>query len=190
MNRLQIRYLAPISLLMLLLGGCLTASHKEMRLSLNPDGKSGSGTILFSHIHSEATEDTTDQTKKDFNSLISEYYQGKKFEMATKGIKNIKKRLYLDGKDLMGEVTFEFDNIADLGFFRYNGRGPFLYYVLSDGYFTSGQFEVSNGSYGGEKMPIIFWDENSRDFYVKVALSSPQSPERSIIPLYQAWVKK
>lgn len=175
---------------MLLFGGCLTASHKEMRLTLNPDGKSGSGMILFSHIHSEATEDTTDATKKDFNSLISEYYQGKKFEMATKGIKNIKKRLYLDGKDLMGEITFDFADIADLGFFRYNGRGPFLYYVLADGYFTSGQFEVSNGSYGGEKMPIVFWDENTKDFYVKVGLSSPQSPERSIIPLYQAWVKR
>ncbi len=177
-------------LIVALFNGCLTASHKEMRLSLNADGKSGTGTILFTHIHSEVNEDTTNVTTKDFNALISEYYQGKKFETATKGIKNIKKRLYLDGKDLMGEVTFEFDNVADLGFFRFNGRGPFLYYVLSDGYFTSGDYVLSNGSYGGEKMPIVFWDENARDFYVKVALSSPQSPERSIVPLYQAWVKK
>jgi hypothetical protein len=170
--------------------GCLTADLKELRLSLKPDGKSGTGSIVFSKIHSEMSSDTANNTKADFNSLVTEYYQGKKIDESLKGTHNIKKRLYLDGNDLMGEVTFEFENIADLGFFQFNGTGPYMYYTLSDGVFTSGQFEASNGSYGGEKMPIIFWDSSARDFYVKISLASSQSPQRSITSLYKTWTAK
>ena len=186
------KHIAPIFIILLAIWsvGCLTAEHKELRLSLKPDGKSGTGILFFSRIHSEMASDTSNNTKEDFNSLITEYYQGKKIDESLKGTHNIKKRLYLDGNDLMGEVTFEFDDITDLGFYRYNNSGPFMYYTLADGVFTSGQFEASNGSYGGEKMPLIFWDASSRDFYVKISLSSSLSPQRSIVSLYKTWASK
>lgn len=184
---------APIAIFTILAvfcSGCLTADLKELRISLKPDGKSGTGSIVFSRIHSEMSSDTANNTREDFNSLITEYYQGKKIDETLKGTHNIKKRLYLDGNDLMGEVTFEFNNVADLGFFQFNNSGPFMYYTLADGVFTSGQFEASNGSYGGEKMPIVFWDSSTRDFYLKISLSSRESPHRSIIPLYKTWAAK
>ncbi|MDP4219462.1 MAG: hypothetical protein Q8916_02750 [Bacteroidota bacterium] len=172
--------------------GCLTAEHKEVRLTLNADGKSGTGKMTFTNIVSEPDDSSKDNSKDDFNNaLITEYYQGRKMEESNKGMRNVKKRLYLDGDDLMGEVTFEFDDITKLGFFRYKGEGPYMYYTISDGYFTSGQFEATNGTYGDEKtMPVIFWDATARDFYFKVALSTPNVVHHSLAKFYKDWAKK
>jgi hypothetical protein len=172
--------------------GCLSADHKETRLTLNADGKSGSGKIIFTNIVSEPDDSTKDNSKDDFNkSLITEYYQGRKIEEANKGMHNVHKRLYLEGDVLMAEITFDFDDITQLGFYRYKGEGPYMYYTISDGYFTSGQFEATNGSYGDEKnMPVIFWDASARDLYIKVALSTPNVVHHSLAPLYKEWVKK
>ncbi|MFI5263454.1 MAG: hypothetical protein ACHQM6_02955 [Candidatus Kapaibacterium sp.] len=176
----------------LLFSGCLTADHKEIRLTLNADGKSGTGKITFTNIVSEPDDSSKDNSKDDFNNtLITEYYQGRKIEESTKGMQNVKKRLYLEDDKLMGEVTFDFDDIANLGFYRYKGQGPYMYYTISDGYFTSGQFEATNGTYGDEKtMPVIFWDANAKDFYFKVALSTPNVVHHSLSNFYKEWAKK
>ncbi len=183
----------PIALVALVfLTSCLTADHKEIRLTLNADGKSGTGKITFTNIVSEPDDSSKDNSKDDFNNtLITEYYQGRKFEEGNKGMRNIKKRLYMDGDILMGEITFEFDDITKLGFFRYKGAGPYMYYTISDGYFTSGQFESTNGTYGDEKtMPVIFWDAAAKDFYLKVGLSTPNVVHHSLSKYYKDWAKK
>jgi hypothetical protein len=174
-----------------IISGCLSADHKETRLTLNPDGKSGSGKIIFNNIVSEPDDSSKDNSIDDFHkSLITEYYQGRKIEESNKGMKNVKKRLYLDGDNLMGEITFDFDDITKLGFYRYKGEGPYMYYTIKDGLFTSGQFESSNGTFGDETtMPVIFWDADARDFYFKVSLSTPNVVHHSLAKLYQEWAK-
>lgn len=184
------QFLALFTMLALLFGGCLTAEQKELRLSLNADGKSGTGTIVFTGIASEQGDDTMNVSNEDFNSLISEYYQGKTLENALVGTSNIKKRLFINENQLVGELSFEFEDIEKLGFFRYKGMGPYQYYTLADGYFTSGQFAASNGTFGGDKMPIVFWDETVKDFYVKMSLSSPGAPRTSLLDKYTDWEKK
>jgi len=182
----SLRLFSSLIVLSALLTGCLTAEHKEMRLRLNEDGKSGSGVILFTNISSEPG-DTADVSKEDFNTLITEYYQGRRIETEHKGMKNVKKRLYkIEGK-LMGEITFDFDDVSDLGIYRYQDQGPYMYYTIADGFFTSGQYEASNGSYGGEKMPIIFWEPNQRELYYKMTMSTPQEYRRPLTALFQDW---
>jgi hypothetical protein len=184
------QFLTLFALLAILFGGCLTAEQKELRLSLNADGKSGTGTIIFTGIASEQGDDTMDVSKEDLNSLITEYYQGKTLENAMPGTSNVKKRLFTSGGQLVGELSFDFADISKLGFFRYKNQGPYQYYTLADGYFTSGQFAASNGTFGGEKMPIVFWDEVTKDFYVKMSLSSPGAPRTSLLEKYKEWEKK
>src|SRR5437867_1869703 len=119
-----------------LLTGCLSADHKEIRLSLNADGKSGTGKIIFTNIISEPDDSTKDNSKEDFTgALITEYYEGRKIEGTNKGMRNVKKRLYMEDDMLMGEITFDFDDITKLGFYRYKGEGPYMYYTIGDGYF-------------------------------------------------------
>lgn len=178
--------LCSLFILGALVSGCLTAEHKEMRLKLNEDGKSGTGTIVFTNISSEPG-DTADVSKDDFNTLITEYYQGRKIETENKGMRNVHKRLYkIDGK-LMGEITFDFDDLETMGIYRFKDQGPYMYYTVADGFFTSGQYEASNGSYGGEKMPIIFWDPDQKELYYKMALSTPQEFRKPLAALFQDW---
>jgi hypothetical protein len=169
-----------------LLSGCLTAENKEVHLRLNPDGRTGSGTILFSNIMS-SPGDTTDVSQEDFNSLIAEYYQGRKLEMENKGMKNVRKKLFKQDGKLMGEVEFDFDDLTSLGIFRYKETGPYMYYTVGDGFFTSGQYVSSNGSYMGERMPIIVWDPTAKELYYTMQLTTPQEVHKPLIAQFESW---
>ena len=176
----------PFCLLVLFaFSGCLTADHKEVRLSLDPNGKSGHGLIIFSKI-SSSVGDTSDVSKQDFNSLVAEYYQGRRIEIENTGMKNVKKKLYKAEGQLIGEISFDFDDVSTLGVLRYK-NGPYMYYTISDGFFTSGLYETSNGSYMGEKLPVIFWDTDERDLNFKMSLTTAQEAHKSLIPYYDAW---
>jgi hypothetical protein len=170
-----------------LLSGCLTAEFKEIRISLNADGKSGTGSMIFTDIGSEQGDDSSDISNEDFNSLLTEYYHGKTLETAMPNIQNIRKRLFISGGKLMGELTFDFSDIAKIGFFRYKNEGPYIYYTLSDGYFTSGQFTSSNGTFINEKMPLVFWDSTTKDFFLKMSLSSAGAKRISLANQYINW---
>jgi hypothetical protein len=184
---MKIRYVTLILLFCTsLFTGCLTAEYKDIRLKLNADGKSGSGIMLFTGI-SSSPGDTLDVSHEDFNSLINEYYLGNKIETENKGMKNVKKRLFMQNGTLYGEVSFEFDKLEDLGIYRHNDAGPYMYYTVADGFFTSGQYEESNGSYGGEKLPLVFWEPNTRDFHIKMALSTPQEIRKPLAHLFESW---
>ena len=168
------------------LSGCLTAEHKEVHLRLNPDGKTGTGSILFSNIMS-SPGDTADVSQEDFNSLIAEYYQGRQLEMENKGMKNVKKKLFKKDGKLMGEVDFDFDDLSSLGIYRYKDSGPYMYYTVGDGFFTSGQYESSNGSYLGERMPVIFWEPTAKELYYTMQLTTPQEVHKPLIALFDSW---
>jgi len=169
-----------------LFSGCLTAEKKEVHLNLNDDGKSGSGRIIFTGI-SSSPGDSADVTKEDFNTLIAEYYQGRKIEMDNKGMKNVHKKLYRQDGKLVGEIDFDFDDISAIGIYRYKNTGPYMFYTVAEGFFTSGQYESSNGTYLGEKMPVIFWDSTQQELFYKMSLSSPQEPKKSLLAQFSDW---
>lgn len=187
-RRFSTRLIATAAALTLVvaLSGCLTAEYKEVRVRLNADGRTGSGTIYFTNIMS-SPGDTADVSQDDFNSLIAEYYQGRKLEMENKGMKNVRKKLYKQDGKLMGEVDFDFDDLSSLGIFRYKDAGPYMYYTVGDGFFTSGQYVSSNGSYMGEKMPVIFWESDAKELYYKMQLTTPQEVHKPLIAQFDSW---
>jgi hypothetical protein len=182
------RLFAPV-IACFILSGCLTSEFKEIRISLNPDG-SGKGSILYIGVSSEQADDTVSVAKEDFESLIADYLEGKSFETANPKLKNVKKRLFVRDGKLMGEVTFDFSDISAIGLYKHHGEGPYMYYTLIDGFLTSGQYAASNGSYGGEKMPVVFWPTNATEFYLKMALSSTETPKSSLVSNYETWQKR
>jgi hypothetical protein len=172
-----------------ILSGCLTAEKKEVHITINDDGVSGSGKIIFTGI-SSSPGDSLDVVNEDFNSLIAEYYQGRKIELENKGWKNVHKKLYQQEGKLMAEIDFDFNDISDLAIFRYKNSGPWMLYTVADGFFTSGQYESSNGTYLGEKLPVIFWDSTQHDLFYQMSLSTPQEPKKSLLVNYQSWLAK
>ena len=169
-----------------LLSGCLTADKKEVHLTLNDDGHSGSGRILFTGIASTPGDSTT-AVDEDFSSLVAEYYQGRKIELANPGMKNVHKTLFQKNGKLMGEIDFDFDDVSEIGIYRYKNSGPYMYYTVSEGFLTSGQYESSNGTYLGDKFPIIFWDSTEHDLSYAMTLTTPQEPKKPLVANFERW---
>lgn len=175
-------------LFLIMLSGCLSVESKEYSFKLNK-GKSGTGTIKFINIMSD-NKDSSGTPDADYTELIDSYLKGDKLKEDLPNIKNAKKRLFEEDNQLCGELTFDFDDITKLRFYEYKDQGPWCYYLAfsplgimggSESYFSS------NGIYGGENMPIIFWDGSQKEFTFKTTVTSPG---KTTISLLDMWNEK
>lgn len=98
--------------------------------------------------------------------------------------------MFEEDNQLCGEITFDFDDITKLRFYEYKDQGPWCYYLAfsplgimggSESYFSS------NGIYGGENMPIIFWDGSQKEFTFKTTVTSQG---KTTISLLDMWNQK
>lgn len=166
--------------------GCLTIESKEYSFKLGKE-KSGSGSIKFINIMSEIN-DSNSTVESDYNELIESYLKGEKLKEDLAGVKNMRKKLFEEDNQLCGEVSFDFDDITKLKFYKYKDSGPWCYYlsVFSMGLLggTESYFS-SNGTYAGENMPIIFWDGNQKEFMFKTSFKSPGKTATSLLNMWK-----
>lgn len=182
MTRFLFLALALIAILVLI-PGCLIVETKEYHITLK-NGVSGEARLVFNDIQSE-TDDTVDVSKTDFNQLIDLYLHGSQFERDNPGYKNVEKHLYeMDGK-LNGEVTFGFDSLAVMRIFQYDGDGPLMYFVGSP--LSSEVMVETNGTYGRDWMPLVFWPKGTKELYIKTRVVSQGSYHRPLLALFKAW---
>lgn len=173
-----------ISAFSLNLIGCLTVETKEYSFRLKR-GNSGEGRIKYINIM--RSEDSATTIENDYEELINTYLKGNKPEDEMLGIKNIKKRLFEEDNHLCGEITFEFEDISTLKFYRYKDV-VWCYYIpaSSFGLFGGGEsFFSSNGTYGGENMPVVFWDEKEKEFEFKTTVSQPDPKNTSLLEIWK-----
>lgn len=163
--------------------GCLTVEVKEYRITLKND-HSGEATIKFINIVSE-TDDSLDMSGDDFSQLIEFYLQGNQLERENPGFRNVRKRLYEENGVLVGELSFTFDSLAVVRFFKFNPDSPYMYFVGSP--LSSEQLLETNGTFGRDWMPVIFWPGDTRQLYVKTRVVSEVAFRRSLLPHFQAW---
>lgn len=178
----QFLLLGVMLLAMTLLGGCLLADRKTYRFTLNPDG-SGSGSITFYNLMS-VEEESEDVSVKDFTDLKERYLQGTEFEAQRPGLTNVKKRLFEKNGTLCGEFTFDFTSYEDVGLYRFEGKGPFMYFTRP-GDFNPEIYKSSNGTYGGESMPLVFWPEGTTTIEMESTFNKPERKATSLLGLYK-----
>lgn len=183
-NLSKSHFLTAILLIIGALGvsGCLTAERKETIFTVKPDG-SGSGKIIFYNIRS-IEEDGKDVSLGDYNELVNSYMKGAKFEDFYPDFLNMKKRLYRDKDQLNGELSFEFLHFNDVGLYRHQGTGPWMYHVGPKADFSVEHFENSNGTVANEKMPVVFWPDDTREFRIVARFDHSES-SRSLLPVYE-----
>ena len=169
----------------LFLSSCLTTEFKEYRFKINPDG-TGAGLIKYTNIMSQ-DDDGENVTFKDFDELISEWFDGTAFEAENPNLKVIDKRLFEENGMLCGEVSFSFENIDSIGFLRFKdcSCAPLLYYLGA----LNEIFTNSNGTYlgSGTEMPFIKWDGKTSDIYFKTRVQEDTEDCRGLLSLYQIW---
>ncbi|HVZ39551.1 MAG TPA: hypothetical protein VHI13_09760 [Candidatus Kapabacteria bacterium] len=162
--------------------GCLSADHKEVILTVKPDG-SGSGRVVFHDIVS-MEEGGKDVSVADYTELISTYYKGRKFEDYYPQYSNFKKRLFEEDGKLSGEITFDFGNYEDAGLFRYKGQGPWMYHVGVKSEFAAERYDTSNGTLGGETMPVVFWPAETHEFRISSHYDRSDATVRRLLSLF------
>ncbi|HHS49983.1 MAG TPA: hypothetical protein ENN07_02590 [candidate division Zixibacteria bacterium] len=164
--------------------GCLSFAEKQYTWQIQPDG-SGKGTIVYRNIFSSGNTDD-DYTADDFVQLINDYLEGETLENETPGMRNVKKKLFVEDGFLCGEVTFEFAHFNEVGFYQYKGKGPMMFYLSN----SSETFINSSGDWAGEDFPIVFWPEGTKEFNVVTTMGDPyEEGAVSLIPLYEHWEK-
>jgi len=165
--------------------GCLTVETKEYSFKLKK-GKSGEGRIKYINIMSDQ-KDSASAVEQDYRELIDSYLNGDKIKDEFPNIRIKKKRLYEEDNQLVGEVTFEFDDITKVRFYKYKDSGPWCYYLgsgfsmgrLSESYFSS------DGTWGGENMPVIFWDGTQKEFEFKTTVTAPEKNTLSLLDMWK-----
>ena len=171
---------------MVSLSGCLTFETKEYSYKLK-DGTSGTGKIKYINIM--RVDDSTTVIEDDYKDLVNSYLNGSKPEDEMTGVKNVKKRLFEEDNKLCGEITFDFDDLAALKFFKYKdivwtyniAPGSFGFFGGVESFFSS------NGTYGGEHMPVIFWDAKTKELLFKTTVSQN---DKKTISLLEIWKEK
>jgi hypothetical protein len=166
------------------LQGCLTFEAKEYSFKLK-DGNSGEGKIKYINIM--RTKDSLGSVESDYQSLIETYLKGNKPEDEFMGVKNVKKRLFEEDNRLCGEITFDFEDITKIKFFNYKDK-VWCYYIGSaqmNIFGSSESYFSSNGTYGGELMPVVFWDDNQKKFELKTVSTEPSDNTTSLLDIWK-----
>jgi hypothetical protein len=175
----------PLTVLLIVwsLSGCVTVENKEYHIKLTTN-HSGEATIKFIDIVSE-TDDTTDVSDDDFQQLIEFYLKGTQLETENPGFRNARKRLYEENGMLMGEVTFNFDSLSVVHLFKFDDDSPYMYFVGSP--LSSELLLEMNGSFGRDWMPVVFWEKDTWELYVKTKLVSEVVHHRSLLKNFREW---
>ena len=170
----------------LFLSGCLTCEKKVYTFEVKSDN-SGRLTVKYVNIMS-IKDDSLDVSSEDFQSLISDYMDGEELQNAFPDATVLSRRLYKEDGVLCGEVIYEFSDLNGAKLFRYKGEGPFMFclgcYSLDSEYYSE-----SNGEYGGEVMPIVFWEEGSKKLTLTTDVTYPDETTVSLLDNWLEWEK-
>ena len=109
-------------------------------------------------------------------------------ENAYPGAVNMKKRLFEENGVLCGEVTMEFADLTGVRLFQFDKKSPFMFYASS----VDGESYIeSNGTYGSEIMPVVFFDNKLKKITVTTSVSKPTDDTYvSLIKEYKKWKSK
>lgn len=161
---------------------CLTCEKKEYVFQITGPN-TGKLSIKYINIFSSLI-DSTGEVDSDYEELIGMWLKGVKIERDFPTAKKIKKRLFAENGTLCGEIVMEFDNLADAGIYRYMNSGPYMYNMSSvsdDGE----NFLQTNGEFGGDKMPVIFWPEDYTTLRFSSKISVTDSSTVSLLPMWE-----
>jgi hypothetical protein len=176
--------LIAVIITVLFLSGCLTCEKKEYSFVFT--GKdSGQLTIKFINVMS-TMDDSTDVSEEDFSSLITDYYEGTEMENGFPEATLVSKRLFEENGVLCGEIILDFANMAAGHLYQHNGKGPVMY-CLSCYSIDSEYYNESNGEYGGDVMPVVFWDQGLKTLTLSTDVTYPDETTVSLLDKYKEW---
>lgn len=169
--------------LALLLSSCLTIEEKEYTFEIKEDG-SGSLRIKYINILS-MKDDTATVTKSDFQELVTNYIEGDQLGQDYPDAVIRSKRIFEEGGVLCGEVIIDFKTLRSVGIYQYDPNCPYMFNINS--FLDSESFVSSNGEYGGDIMPVVFWPNNLSRLKLSTSITNPDETTISLLDEYRLW---
>lgn len=163
--------------------GCLTVEKKEYTFQLK-DNNSGTLTIKFINIMS-MKDDALDVSQNDFEELVTNYIEGNEIEMDYEKAMVRSKRLFEENGILCGEVIIDFNDLASVGLYQYDSKSPLMFNVGS--FLDSETYLQSNGEFGGEVMPVVFWAKSLKTLTLSTYITEPDETTVGLITEYHEW---
>ena len=179
----NIRPLISIILLAFIFTGCLTVEKKEYTFQLK-DNNSGTLTIKFVNIMS-MKDDALDVSQGDFEELVKNYVEGNEIETDYDKALVRSKRLFEENGVLCGEVVIDFENLASVGLYQYDSKSPLMFNVGS--FLDSETYLTSNGEFGGEVMPVVFWPKSLKTLSLTTYITDPDETTVGLLTEYNEW---
>lgn len=179
----NIKALSLFVLVALLITSCLTVEKKEYSFQLK-DNDSGTLTIKFINIMS-MKDDALDVSQSDFDELVTNYIDGSEIEMDYESALVRSKRLFEQNGVLCGEVIIDFDELKNVGLFQYDSKSPLMFNVGS--FLDSETYLTSNGEYGGEVMPVVFWPKSLKTLTLTTYITDPDETTIGLLREYNKW---
>lgn len=168
----------------LFLSGCLTCEKKEYTFELTGNN-SGRLTIKYINIMS-IMDDTIDVSAEDFESLLNDYYDGEELQNSFPEATVVSRRMFEENGVLCGEVVYEFANLNGAKLYQHQGKGPVMY-CLGCASLDSEYYAESNGEYGGEVMPIVFWEPGTKKLKLVTDVTYPDETTISLLDHFLQW---
>jgi len=166
------------------ISGCLTCEKKEYSFVFTGEN---SGRLTIKYINLLSTmDDGEDISEDDFQVLLNDYYEGAEIENEFPNATVVEKRLFEENGVLCGEIIFEFDDLAAANLYRYKGTGPIMY-CLSCFSIDTEYYDESNGVYGGDIMPVVFWEAELKKLRLTTDVTTPDETTVSLLDAYYNW---
>ncbi len=175
-------FIVLIGMLLIALPSCLTVEKKEYRFEFS--GKE-SGVLTIKYVNIMSVIDDDGDVEADFNELINEYLQGDLIENNFRFSKILSKRLFEEKGVLCGEVKLEFTELTAAHLFQYEEDGPIMM-SLNTGAGME-EYASSNGNYGGEIMPIVFWSDEKSCLDHITNITKPDHTSISLLDKFKEW---
>lgn len=183
MKTLKSLKLFSLFILALIMTSCLTVEKKEYNFEMTGDN-SGKMTIRYINILS-VMDDGNDVSAADFQELLDKYINGDQIIQDFPGATNIQKRLYEENEQLCGEVTLDFPDLSAARLYQFDKKSPVMMCISAA--FDSETYVSSNGSYGNDFMPVVFWPSGSQHLEVVTSVTATDETTMSLIDAYKLW---
>ena len=172
-----------LAVVVFVLSGCLTVEKKIYKFEFTGEN-SGKLTIDYINIMS-IMDDTLDVSKEDFDELLSSYIYGDQIEQEYPEASNIEKDLYEENGVLCARVTMEFDDLAAVMLYQYDKNCPYMKNL--GGSLDTEYYLESNGDYGDENMPVVFWSPELKVLDLITEVTAPDESTVSLLERYNEW---
>ncbi len=152
-----------------------------------------SAAIVFIRHEKSTMPESTQAITREYSSIDAQYValievkrgELKKLEKDNPGFRNVRKRLYEEKGILCGEISFTFDSLSHVRFFKFDKDSPYMYYASNP--LSSETLVETNGSQGEQWMPMVFWKKDARDFFVKTHVVSEARYRTSLLRQFREW---